>query len=154
MGQKNTIDEQVQRFHNEIVEVIKKYQFRDRNQMTCCGISVSQCYVLESLHRHGSLTMQRLAEKLHLKISTVTRIVEQLVKKGYATREEGENDRRFRLIKLTPDGLAVFHEAWQNVFESEKMILEQFPPESRELLIRFLRELSQAVTGWQSCCCR
>ena len=146
------LDKQVERFHQQIVELIKKYQFRDRDQISCCGISVSQCYVLETLHSSGPLTVNQLAGKMYLSISTVTRVVDQLVKKNYVTREEDLHDRRVRVIALTEAGEAVFQESWKNVFESEKIILENFPPEHREILIEFLKKLNQAVTHWQSCC--
>ncbi|MFQ5753054.1 MAG: MarR family winged helix-turn-helix transcriptional regulator, partial [bacterium] len=133
-----SFDKQVEKFHHEIVELIKKYQFRDRNQMVCCGISVSQCYVLETLHRFGALTMNNLAVKMHLSISTVTRVVEPLVQKNYVQREEDANDRRLRLIKLTKAGEEIFRESWRIVFESEKKILGNFPSQSRDTLIELL----------------
>jgi DNA-binding MarR family transcriptional regulator len=143
---------QVERFHRQIVELIKKYQFRDRDRISCCGISVSQCYALETLNAHGPLTANELAEKMFLKISTVTRVVDQLVKKNYVTREAGDQDRRVRVIKLTRDGETVFQETWNNVFESEKTILQNFPEQHREMLIDFLKKLNGAVDHWQACC--
>ncbi len=147
-----TTDNQILQFHQQIVDLIKKYQFRDRNQICCFGISVSQCYVLEALHTHGPLTMNELAKKMYLKISTMTRVVEQLVKKGYVRREEGLNDRRVRLINLTKEGKAIYKKAWENIFESEKVILKSIPSEHKAVLIDVLRKLNQAVSSWQSCC--
>lgn len=149
---KKTSDDQILQFHQQIVELIKKYQFRDRNQICCFGISVSQCYVLETLHTHGPLTMNELAKKMHLKISTMTRVVQQLVKKSYVRREEGLSDRRVRLIKLTKEGKAIYKKAWENIFESEKIILKGIPYEHKTVLIDVLRKLNQAVSSWQSCC--
>ena len=151
MSQKTT-DNQILQFHRQIVELIKKYQFRDRNQICCFGISVSQCYVLETLHTHGALTMNELAKKMYLKISTMTRVVEQLVKKKYVRREEGLNDRRVRFINLTKQGRAIYKKAWENIFESEKMILKNIPSEHKAVLIDALKKLNQAVSSWQSCC--
>ncbi len=151
MNQKTT-DNQILQFHQQIVELIKKYQFRDRNQICCFGISVSQCYVLETLHTHGPLTMNELAKKMYLKISTMTRVVEQLVKKKYVRREEGLNDRRVRFINLTKQGRAIYKKAWENIFESEKMILKNIPAEHKAVLIDVLKKLNQAVSSWQSCC--
>ncbi len=151
MNQKTT-DNQILQFHQQIVELIKKYQFRDRNQICCFGISVSQCYILETLHTHGPLTMNELAKKMYLKISTITRVVEQLVKKNYVKREEGLNDRRVRLINLTNEGKAIYKKAWENIFESEKVILKSIPSEHKTVLIDVLRKLNQAVSSWQSCC--
>ena len=89
---------------------------------------------------------------MHLKISTMTRVVEQLVKKSYVRREEGLSDRRVRLIKLTKEGKAIYKKAWENIFESEKIILKGIPYEHKTVLIDVLRKLNQAVSSWQSCC--
>ena len=153
MNDASAIEMQVQRLHAEVVELVKKYQFRDRNEMTCCGISVSQCYALEAIHRHGPISMNQLADKLCLKISTVTRILEPLIKKGFVRRQEDPHDRRIRTVRLTEPGEAVLKVSWKNVLESEKAILLQFPESSRELLIRFLGELNKAVSHWQASCC-
>ena len=147
-----TTDNQILQFHQQIVGLIKKYQFRDRNQICCFGISVSQCYVLETIHTHGPLTMNELAKKMYLKISTMTRVVEQLVKKKYVRREEGLNDRRVRFINLTKQGRAIYKKAWENIFESEKVILKNIPAEHKAVLIDVLKKLNQAVSSWQSCC--
>ena len=143
---------QVERFHCEIVELIKKYQFRDRNEMVCGGLSVSQCYVLETLHRQGTMSMQKLADRMHLSISTVTRVIEPLVKQKIVTREEDLSDHRVRLINLTPEGEKLYAESWDNVFTSEKVILENFPEDQRELLIDFLKKLNQAFGNWKKGC--
>lgn len=144
--------EQVEGFHSEIVELIKKYQFRDRNEMVCCGVSVSQCYVLETLHRNGPMPMQKLAKKMHLSISTITRVVEPLVKQKYISREEDPEDHRVRVMKLTKAGEEIFLQTWNKVFESEKIILENFPEEHRDMLVEFLKKLNQAFGNWQECC--
>ena len=152
INQNDSFTNQVKIFHNEIVELVKKYQFRDRNKRVCCGLSVSQCYIIETLHRFGPLNMKNLADKMHLSISTITRVVAPLVKNGFVQREEDQKDRRIRLITLTQKGQIAFQQSWQNVFESEKIILGNFPAEHRELLISLLFDLNKAVNQWRSCC--
>lgn len=147
----STLNTQVKKFHEQIVTLVKKYQFRDRNQIICCGVSVSQCYILEAL-QDGGLAMNELADKMHLQISTVTRVVEQLVQKGFVVREEDSDDRRKRTITLTESGKMMYQSIWQNIYKSESMILQQFPEEHRPMLIDFLKKLNQAVDHWQSCC--
>ncbi|GAB4376190.1 MAG: MarR family transcriptional regulator [Calditrichia bacterium] len=147
------LEEQTQRFHEAMVELIKRYQFRDRNRMTCYGVSVSQCYLLETLHRFGALPMSELADKMHLSISTVTRVAEQLVKKGYIRREENPADQRSRILRLTQSGEQLFQQCWNNVFESEKIIVQNISPDQREILIDLLIKLNQAVSQWQKTCC-
>lgn len=145
------LNKQVEKFHEQMVKLIKKYQFRDRNQIICCGVSVSQCYILEAV-KDGALTMNQLANRMHLQISTVTRVVEQLVLKGFVTREEDPDDRRKRTITLTVSGKAMYQDIWQNIYQSELTILQQFPEEHRPMLIDFLKKLNKAVDHWQACC--
>ena len=145
---------QVERFHHQMLEVIKRYQFRDRNQATCSGVSVSQCYIIETLHRHGPLTMKELAEKMRLSVSTITRVIGPLIQKQLIRRDEDPQDRRIRVIELTAAGESVFETNWRSILDSEKTILEQFAPEYREMLIDFLAKLNSAMDHWQSCCRR
>lgn len=146
------LKQQVSDFHEQIVELVKKYQFRDRNEILPCGISVSQCYILETLHTHGSLTVGKLAEKMYLKISTITRVVDQLVKKGYVIREQDSKDGRVFYNKMTEKGEEVYLESWNNIFISEKAILDNFDPQQKELLIDFLKKLNRSVSQWHSSC--
>ena len=150
MKRTRTFDAQAREFHRQVIELVKKYQFRDRNQTCCRGVSVSQCYVLEVLHERGPLTMNELAERMHLSISPVTRIVDRLVEKRLARREVDGHDRRIRLISLTSSGESTFRRAWKTVFQSEKDILRRFPEEHRDMLIDFLAKLNEAVTTWQA----
>ena len=145
-------NEQVKKFHDQMVELIKRYQFRDRNKDICCGISVSQCYILETLKQSGPLSMNRLAQKMHLTVSTITRVIQPLLKRKLIRREEDSEDRRIRLISLTEEGKIFANRLWERIIESEKIILENFPQENREMLIDFLRKLNSAVNQWQSCC--
>ena len=148
----NELDQQAARLHQHMVELIKKYQFRDRGTCCCYGVSISQCYILETLAREGALTMKELAARMHLSVSTLTRVVGQLVTKDYVTRLEDDRDRRVRRVELTPQGREMSRRLWAAVFQSEKEILENFPPQHRELLVRFLKQLNRAVDSWRLQC--
>jgi DNA-binding MarR family transcriptional regulator len=147
-------DVEVGRFHHEIVELIKKYQFRDRNQMVGCGISVSQCYLLECLARFGPQTMNELARRMYLTVSTLTRLVDQLEGKALVTRREDAKDRRVRRIRPTARGRSVFQATWRDIFVSERAILESFPESQREAVIEVLSKLNEAAERWRAGCGR
>ena len=149
---KSPIGNDVEEFHSSIIELIKKYQFRDRNEITSFGISVSQCYVLETLHFQGEMTMKNLAEQMHLTISTITRIVDQLEGKRFVKRKQHSKDSRVRMIKLTPRGEKVFLKSWANVFDSEKKIFENIKPEHRKVLLSLLKDLNNSVDQWRGTC--
>ena len=152
MSQSQCGDERAIRLHEQVIELVRKYQFRDRNAVCCYGISVSQCYLLEELARRGPSTNSELAAVLCVAVSTVTRIVDQLVAKDYVERMEDLRDRRVRRVALTPAGRRLYEVLWGAVMESEKAILRNFPEEEQDLLIRFLEKFNVAVDQWRRQC--
>ncbi len=145
---------QVRRFREQVIELVKRFQFRDRTAVCCFGVSVSQCYLLETLDRHQGLTMKQLAVELHLSLSTVTRVVGPLVEKGLVLRREDPRDRRRRLMALTSRGKRLCVRIWDHLARSEERILRQFPASRRDQLIQLLGELNQAFDSCREECCR
>jgi len=147
---KRVLEEQARELHQLIGELIKKYQFRNRNEICCYGISVTQCYTLRALTERGKRTMKQLADSMHLTVSTMTRIVDQLVEKKLVSRFFDPDDRRFCLVELTKNGQALLEKIERDTLEIEKEILRRIKPEDRATLILTLRELIEAFDEWRS----
>jgi DNA-binding MarR family transcriptional regulator len=141
--------EQAQQLHQALGHLVKQYQLRDRNDICCYGISVSQCYALETLGEHGTLTMQDLAKHLHLAISTVTRVIDNLVEKELVKRQVTPRDRRVCQVVLTPPGVALLQHIQGELIAREQDVLQRIPADSRDHVIWALAELSRAVTDWR-----
>jgi len=138
----------------EIVhEIIKKYQFRDRNQICCYEITVSQCYVLYELKKE-SLAMRNLASRLYLDISTMSRVVDQLQKKKYIIREQDVADRRIIYVSLTKEGKELLRRIELDLISTEKELLKQISPAARHSVLFVLRELAKSLEGWHTSCCK
>ena len=101
------IDEAAERLHRLTKELIRRYQFRDWNQICCYGISISQSHILDVLAEAGDLTMQQLARRMFKSVSTMTRVVAQLVKRGHVTRRKDPEDGRVVRVAITPQGKAI-----------------------------------------------
>ncbi len=74
---------------------------------TPCGtpVPVSEAYALAELDRDGGLTQQTLAARLRLEKSTVSRLVGQLVGRGWVQRaKRGDSDARLVWLELTESG--------------------------------------------------
>jgi DNA-binding MarR family transcriptional regulator len=147
------LDRAAARLHRATKELIKRYQFRDRNQICCHGLSVSQCYVLDALAEEGDLTMQRLAERMQLAISTMTRVVAQLVRQGHARRRRDPEDRRVVHVGIKPRGKEIMATINRSLVESQKAILKALPEDQWEGAIAVVEALGQGVRQWQATCC-
>lgn len=82
-------------------------QLMERCDQMCLAqhnITVSQGYAIMSLPQHGELSMNELSGIVDVAGSTATRMVDQLVKKGLAARQPGQQDRRIVRVALTKRG--------------------------------------------------
>jgi DNA-binding MarR family transcriptional regulator len=146
------LDDLAHEMYEIVHEIIKKYQFRDRNQICCYDITVSQCYVLYEV-KSGPLTMRNLASRLFLDISTMSRVVDQLQKKNYIVREPDIADRRITYVSLTKAGKALLSSIESDLIATEKEILKKITPAARHSVLFVLRELAKSIDNWQSTCC-
>jgi len=142
---------QAERLYAVFAELIRRYQFRDRDQICCYGLSVSQCYALEALASRGSMAMGKLAEHLGLKISSVTRAVDQLVAGALARRLEDPKDRRVCRVHVTKKGRALVARIQKELVKEYERVLRDVPPESRETVVQAVARLLSAFEGRSAC---
>ncbi len=132
-------------------DLFKFLQFRDRDAMTSCGLSVAQCYCLDAIGTQGQLTLNELAESLYITPSTTSRTIDELVRKGLAQRRQDPADRRAVCLTLTPQGRALFEALRQHLLQQQIAILQQIDPSSRRDVLTALQKLSQAIKD-PACC--
>lgn len=105
------------------------------------GIVVSHGDILYALFQKERMTMAEIAAKIGKDKSTVTALVNKLVKLGYVARERAAEDTRVTYVTLTAQG----HEL-EPVFEAvSKKVLEVFytnvSEEEKEELLRLLSRI-------------
>lgn len=149
-----TLDEGAERLHRLTKELIRRYQFRDWNQVCCYAISISQCHILEVLAEEGDLTMQQLARQMFKSISTMTRVAGQLVRKGYIRRRQDPGDRRSVYVSIMPQGKAIIAAIQRDMIETQKAILHTVPADEWAGAFKVLEALTQGARRWQETCCR
>lgn len=145
---------QAERFYEALSALVRAYQFRDRNSVTCHGLSVSQCYSLETLGREGPLPMSRLSGLLHLDVSTTTRVVDQLVSEELAVRVEDPHDRRVRRVRVTRRGRARLAKIRADLVREYRDLLEEVPAGSRDAVIETVSRLLAAFKSRAQRGCR
>ena len=146
------LDEGAERLHRLTKELIRRYQFRDWNQICCYGISISQCYILDALAEEGDLSMQQLARRMFKSVSTMTRVVGQLVRRGHVKRRQAPGDRRIVHVSITPQGKAIGAAINRDLIETQKAILQAIPPAEWAGAFKVLDGLAHGARRWQETC--
>jgi len=147
------LDEAAERLHRLTTELIRRYQFRDWNQICCYGISISQSHILDVLAEAGELTMQQLARRMFKSVSTMTRVVAQLVKRGHVKRRKDPEDGRVVRVAITPQGRAIVAAINRDLIETQKAILHGIPAAEWSGAFKVLAALTSGTRRWQETCC-
>ena len=96
-------------------------------------LSVAQLRVCAVL-AEGPLPMSNLSRDLGMSLSAMTQIADRLERSGFVQRVRDEDDRRVRVLQLTPSA------------ERVMALLESLPVDGRENVIRALSMLDGAVS--------
>jgi DNA-binding MarR family transcriptional regulator len=142
-----TLTRQARELQDALSEFVRVYQFRDRDQICCHDVSVTQCYALDALLRRGLATLNELAAELCLDKSTASRVVATLERKGYAARSTHPRDRRALLLTATAAGRRLVERILGDLVEEKKRLLAEFPEEVRESAAELIQRLTTASRG-------
>ncbi len=131
----------------QLSAVIKHAMLRTQGQMLATveelGISLSQLKALGVLETEETLPLGGLVAQLQLSLPAVSRLVDSLVKRGWVTREEAPEDRRCKLIQITPEGLATYRELAALRVSGLRAFVETLSPEELDALAPGLQRLAQ-----------
>ena len=133
--------------HEALTELVRVYQFRDRDRICCHDISVTQCYALEALLRRGPSGLNELAAELYLDKSTASRVVAALQRKKYVSRSAHPADGRAIVLIVTPAGRRLYDRIRADLIAETQGLLEDFEPEVREGAARLIRRLARAAAA-------
>jgi DNA-binding MarR family transcriptional regulator len=143
--------------HDALGELVRVYQFRDRDRICCHDVSVTQCYAIDALLRRGPSGLNELAAELYLDKSTASRVVTTLQRKGYVTRAPHPDDRRAIVLTVTPAGRRLHDRIRKDLVGEARALLQDFEPEVRKATAQLILRLARAaaersgVSG-PSCC--
>lgn len=133
------------RLHAAVSALVRIYQFRDRDRICCHDVSVTQCYALEVLIEDGPLRSQELAATLKLDKSTTTRVVDALVRKGYAERTPHLQDRRAVSLRATARGRRLYERINGDLIAQQSDLLRDLDPDVRAGATELIQRLARAA---------
>jgi DNA-binding MarR family transcriptional regulator len=139
------LDRDAAALHEAVADLVRVYQFRDRDRICCHDISVTQCYALETLVHHGPMRLNALAERLFLDKSTTSRVVGTLAKKGYVEQRADATDGRATTLSVTRQGRRLHSRITDDLIDQQRQLLEDLDPDVRNGVVQVLRRLAQAA---------
>jgi DNA-binding MarR family transcriptional regulator len=141
------LDADATALHEALSELVRVYQFRDRDRICCHDVSVTQCYALEALVRRGPSGLNELAAELYLDKSTASRVVATLERKGYVTRTPHPDDGRAIVLTATPAGRGLHDRIRKDLLNETRALLGDFEPEVRGGAARLILRLARAAAS-------
>jgi DNA-binding MarR family transcriptional regulator len=94
--------------------------------------------VLHFVNRHPGMKVADLLDVLKITKQSLGRVLKQLVDQGYVVQKEGENDRRQRLLYVTPQGEQLAMKLAGLQTERIARALAEIGPPAHEAARRFL----------------
>ena len=104
------------------------------------GLSHVQCQVLHLMEPGEPVPMSRLAEVLSCDASNVTGLVDRLEARGLLERRPSPDDRRVKVLDLTPAGARLRGEMLRHM-TGETLPLSSLTLDERRALVKLLERL-------------
>lgn len=153
---KDQLTQDSEDLYEALNQLVRVYQFRDRDRICCYDVSVTQCYAIETLVKRGRLRLQALAEEMFLDKSTASRVVDTLERKGYVSRVEDSEDRRAVQVEVSQSGHELYQKIRTDLIAEERAMIEHLSPEARQGALSLLKQITRATEircGLVSGCC-
>lgn len=111
-------------------------------------ISVPQWVVLRTLYDKRDVTLKEAAKEVGVDKSSLSRMVERLVRKGFLIRAEG-SDRRSVGLALTPAATKLVPQLARLADENDEQFFHGLSAKKREEFLATVKKLLK-TNGWKS----
>ncbi|MFG3441584.1 MarR family winged helix-turn-helix transcriptional regulator [Nonomuraea sp. NPDC047897] len=129
-----------------VVRFVRAFGLHQPDQ-TPCGlpVPVSEAHALGELSRDGALRQSELTQRLRLEKSTTSRLVTQLINRGWAERVPAPDDGRGVLVQLTAAGVRAAEQLAEARAARFSSILDRVPEGERDGVLHALEILTEAM---------
>lgn len=110
------------------------------------GLSGTDHKALDLASRAGGpLTAGRIAQLTGLSTGAVTGVIDRLERAGFVRRVRDTEDRRKVLIEILPMDEERYAPLFASALVATENVLQRFPPEQRQAIERYQRDLIEAM---------
>jgi len=110
-----------------------------------CHISVAELKGISAIEYQESVSCSGLSQKMNLSLSRGSRIIDNLVRKGYLFREIKDQDRRTTLLYLTKRGKKLKYEIKREQKAFEDMLTSKLSSQEIKSIKKGLETLEKVL---------
>jgi DNA-binding MarR family transcriptional regulator len=128
-----------------------------RAQQIAVAIFIEECAAFDltpvqyaamvAIDEHEGIDATRLSAQIAFDRSTLGNVLERLEARGFVVRYPSPEDKRIKLLKLSPQGRAVVRRAEEGVRRAQDRILAPLAAKDRRLLLDLLAQLVEVNNG-------
>ncbi|MBN1524533.1 MAG: MarR family transcriptional regulator [Spirochaetales bacterium] len=125
-----------------------------KSDSQCCGVTTPQVPVLLFIKRNTSVSLSDISKAFPADTSSLSRTVDNLVKQGYITRSEKNEDRRSISLSLSEEGEKLAAQIEKNSLAFLMGVFAGIPEKDRETVADSLIIFADALKSCrESGCC-
>lgn len=122
---------------NKAVHAIERYTLR---RILQSGLGDSDFRVLEVLLHKGPLPVNTIGPKVNLTPGSISIAVDRLHSKGLVSRIESAEDRRIRMVALTPQGRKLIVSVFRKHAAAIRKVFSEIPSDAQRQLEKTLKQ--------------
>ncbi|MFQ6611634.1 MAG: MarR family winged helix-turn-helix transcriptional regulator [Fidelibacterota bacterium] len=120
-----------------------QYLFRDR--VVTSGMTLTQILLLSSIPDEG-IDMTALTRRMGVDNSTLTRLVDVLIRRGWIKKNKNPEDGRSIIVSFTPDGDEIQRQIEEKIDQFGESLYREIPFESRDEVKEVLSSFHWMIT--------
>lgn len=123
----------------------------------CCdpknyNISLVQNHILYEICRRPNSSMQQISESLGIDITTFSRQIQSLIKKGLIRKQPDSKDKRIFLLSLTKQGEEIEEQITREMNDYLDDIFSYLSEEEQSTIAHSIELLNRAMLKSDKCC--
>lgn len=136
----------------ELIRIlVRNLGILEKNDASCCSVTVGQCHAIVEIGRIGSISLTELSDLVGVDKSTMSRTINNLVEDNLVIRDIDDDNRRYVNIQLTEGGRMIFNNIERTMTTYYQGVFDAIPEDKRDQVLESLQILKDAVKNHQCC---
>ena len=136
--------DKVKLFREYTRELERNLENMNRSDCCQCSVNTLQCFLVVEIGRQPGINVKELSEIMNMDKSGISRSVDELVQKGFVSREPSKTDRRSVVLRLTADGKKRFNKIEKDMDDKFRVVFEKIDEDKQEMVLEALKIYNEA----------